>query len=185
MNTRQPNWPVNRTSCSYKIWSCDVNTPTFEAWPSNVVANPRWRQRTSLRLRESESLYLLSKIVEKLDKVFLIKLRIVSEYNMGKSTATDVQKSRSKITEAVDCFSICLEWLEQQPEAIPALMLLRRLLDLAGQKRGSALMQNTMDCYFSNPWIHSYTLSYCSPCSSRSRNECNGYNTWAEFSNNL
>ena len=31
------------------------------------------------------------------------------------------------------------------------LMLLRELLDLAGQKRGSALKQKTMDCYFSNP----------------------------------
>ena len=63
---------------------------------------------------------------------------------------TDVAKISH--TKAVDCFSVCLEWLEQQPEATPMnLMLLRELLDLAGQKRGSALKQKTMDCYFSNP----------------------------------
>ncbi|XP_062499058.1 jerky protein homolog-like [Corticium candelabrum] len=63
---------------------------------------------------------------------------------------TDVAKISH--TKAVDCFSVCLEWLEQQPEATPInLMLLRELLDLAGQKRGSALKQKTMDCYFSNP----------------------------------
>ena len=52
---------------------------------------------------------------------------------------TDVTKISH--TKARYCFSVCLEWLEQQPEATPVnLMLLREILDIAGQKRGSGLL---------------------------------------------
>ena len=54
----QTDWSTKQ-QCSCKIWSRDVATHTFEAWPSHVVTDPRWRHRTSLR--ESESLYLLNK----------------------------------------------------------------------------------------------------------------------------
>ena len=77
--------------------------PTSEAWPSHVVAitDPRWRLRTSLGESESLSIEQKIKILEKLDRS-ISNTAIAFDFNTGKSTVTDIQKSEATPVTVMD-----------------------------------------------------------------------------------
>ena len=115
--------------------------------------NMRKRKRVTLSIEQK------IKVLEKLDRG-ISNTAIASEYSSGKSTVTDIQKSRSKTTqfaaEAQDSSSFkkrCIVRRADDDQFDKAMHLWFTQERHKGTPLSGvvALKQKTMDCYFSNP----------------------------------